>query len=396
MLKILNPFYIYIFTFSIVLIVASIPWSNLGNGISGMLYIFFIITFIISFFIGYLLKKKQLFVYYDIKSEKKNRENITILFIFILYILEAIYSNGFPIFSILGLGNLTYKDFGIPVLHVFLVTFHSFYLTYYLHKIIGSINKSKIVKMILLFIPTILILNRGMLMMLFFSVVLLIGMKYLGNFNKRTIKIGLGIVVSTLLLFYVFGLLGNLRSNDYLEGSEKAYNTEYIMIIGEATNEFHDSNIPKPFFWSYLYIASPIYNLQLNIDTVRSDYSFKNLFVGSLLPDFINKRIVSGYDIQLNEIFLVSPGLTVATVFGQTFADLSWLGMWIFIGFIFVFSAIYLIILKQISPRFFITGLVLVSTMLSFFLFSNMWEYSAFSFQLIYPILMSFIKNKNI
>lgn len=375
------------------LLIASIEWSNYASHISISLYFFFGFTFLIAFFMGYFFKWKGLFKYHDINLKVNYKENLIITMILGMYLIEGVYSRGFPLLATLGIGQLEYTDFGIPVLHVFLVTFHSFYTTYFFHKILGQFNIYGLIKLIFLIFPAVLILNRGMLMMFMITFIMLFSMKYLREISLKSVKFIILICISSVLILYFFGLLGNMRSNHQHEGIDKAFDSEYIMAIGDASDYFRESIIPKQFFWGYIYTASPIFNLNLNIENPTNHMKFDAFLVYSILPDFISNRIGDWYGIVSNPVELISPGLNVTTAFGEIYVNFGWLGMLIFILFIFTFFLTYLVVLKSLNSRYYITGLVTINLIVCLFLFSNMWTFSALSFQLIYPLIFTFFKD---
>ncbi len=67
-----------------------------------------------------------------------------------------------------------------------------------------------------------------------------------------------------VVLLYFFGVLGNYRM-------VKSSSNEYFMEVAEATDSFRNSRIPKEYFWSYIYISSPLANLQNNINENRPE-----------------------------------------------------------------------------------------------------------------------------
>lgn len=388
---ILNPFYIYIFTFSVVMLVANLKWSNYTTSIAPSLYIFFTVTFLIAFAWGYFLKYKKMFVYKDLLVKKDNKkENIIVGAIISFYFIEAIYSGGFPLLSTVGIGGAIYTSFGIPVFHVVLVTFHSFYTTHMFHKIISKYSFGKLIKTIILVVPALLILNRGMLMMFAITFVMLFVMKNLNKITLKNMKYVCIIIISVIVLIVGFGVLGNMRTNPEFSGIEKALNSEYIMVVGEATEEFKESNLPKLFFWTYIYMASPMLNLNLNIEEPIEKLNMESFVINTFFPDVLSKRLIEWYDITANEVNLISYGLNVATAFGQIYANIGWLGMYLFVFFIFAFCVLYLTLLKSLNSKYYITGLVTLNLIICMFLFSNMWNFSGLSLQLIYPLLLSF------
>lgn len=92
-------------------------------------------------------------------SQQKNAVNITLV-IYALWVAEFVYAGGVPLIQILLTRSYDYKTFGIPTLHVFVVTFSSFYTIFLFQQYLG--NRS--VRVLLLFIinlsAALLIYNR--------------------------------------------------------------------------------------------------------------------------------------------------------------------------------------------------------------------------------------------
>ena len=76
--------------------------------------------------------------------------------------------------------------------------------------------------------------------------------------KKNIIRKLFVLVAFGITAIYMFGYLGNLRSSNG--------DPTYIPRASGATDKFLDSKIPKEFYWGYLYIASPVANLQNNIN----------------------------------------------------------------------------------------------------------------------------------
>ena len=196
---------------------------------------------------------------------------------------------------------------------------------------------------------------------------------------------------------YLFGISGNIRSNrDYKIDDNR--DSSYIMLIGNASNEFRNSIIPKPFFWGYIYSTSSLANLE---QTFLTNYNHKiniqsmiKFINSSILPDFIAKRIDSMLDIEYKESYeQVSPNLTVSAFYANSFVNLGWLGVILLFLYLVFFIFTYRILLDKDSC-FFITGISMLNTIVIFNFFSNSFTFSGLSFQLIYPLIFSILMDK--
>lgn len=126
---------------------------------------------------------------------------------------------------------------------------------------------------------------------------------------KRRLKV-MHVVALIILFVFLFSALGDLRqtrSGDYFDG--------YILEIGGANSV--GAAIGSDFYWVWLYMASPIYNLvqNLNADIGYEVSRLSGIEALSLfaIPDFIAKPL----GVQIPEIVLVVPWLNVGTGYAQ-------------------------------------------------------------------------------
>lgn len=379
----MNPFYIYILSFLGVILVYLLNWSNLYSSLSLSTIIFFAISFLIAGLLGKKAITDKEFKYKDISNNNKLK-HISIG-IFIMYIVEFIYVGGAPLIT----PGMHYLEFqGIPMVHVFLFTFTIFYGVYLFHCYISTKNKFTLLLYILNFIPAMLIISRGMIINIvvgsFFVLLSKIGLKKI--VNRKYI---IGIFIFIITTFYIFGILGNIR----VSMSDNRYNnfsSEYIMDIGGASKEFRNSIIPKPFFWSYIYVSSPLANLQKNIDGGKhritpTDYYY--FFLREIIPDIIARRLSDEVAFDLgNYVKLIKPELIVGTSFLGGFYYLGWYGI---IGiFIYLMLIIYLYIkLLGKDNKFRTVGIAMLCNIIILNTFSNIIVFAGMSMQLLYPLL---------
>jgi len=65
--------------------------------------------------------------------------------------------------------------------------------------------------------------------------------------------------IVVVCLLYLFGVLGTLRQS---RAAHTGYDNTLILKSGKASEAFTHSPIPNEFFWAYVYMASPLANLQ--------------------------------------------------------------------------------------------------------------------------------------
>ncbi|WP_462410958.1 O-antigen polymerase [Neobacillus sp. Marseille-QA0830] len=384
----INPYFIYILSFLAVLIAYILRWSQLFPTLGISLLLFLGCSMVVAYFLGRVFMKQKVVTFSKVYY-KKYVDWVT-YGILVGYFVEFLYHKNFPLLAIFINTPLSYHEFGIPTFHVFLVTFNSFF-SLYLFQIVLSESQYKF-RSILFFgltlVPSILILNRGMLLIILMSCVFIYLIKYQ---SKITFKQITGLAILMILVLYLFGVVGNIRVNNSYHTNTSLTDNSLFLQIGGATDEFKESIIPKEFFWAYIYLASPLANLEKTIDNFEfeSDVSLYNSFVFTttqLLPDFISKRIVPLYNMVIPDDVQITPELNVSTAFAQPYVILGWVGITFYTLFAFFFAFFYILLLKKLNSDFILIGVVLMNSIFVFTTFNNMFAFTGLSFQLVYPV----------
>lgn len=381
---IVNPFLIFFIIILFVLLTYSLSWSELNTPLSISVLLFFVFVLISLLFFSQIYNRIFPPGTFENKRFKVNLIPWTIIGLGSMF-AEFAYEKVIPIVDILILKNgYNYVDFeGIPVFHVFAVTFTSFLGLYYWSIFLE--DKKKIYLFFAVFFVSfpIMLFNRGGLVMNISS------MFFIFLFYKKTLQVSMKMIVGfigTMLIFlYAFGLFGNIRS-DSENAAIDIKNSEFILNVGEATEEFKDSSIPKPFFWGYLYVSTPIANLQNMTEKIEPSNDPLLFITQSVLPDFISKRVESNFNLKVQEDQRVSPVFNVSTIFAPAYKTLGFVGMILIYYYLVLFIFIYAYMMKKMNTTK-IIGISILLTIVIFNLFSNMLIFSGLSFQLIYPIL---------
>lgn len=381
----INPYYIYILTFLLSILVYQLGWSTLFPSLKLPVILFLITSITLSFFFGFYFQVKK---YIEFKAITYNR---IIPFIFycitFLWLVSFIYNGGIPLLLILSGSDYDYTGFGIPTLHVFIVTFTSFFSTYLFHVYVSTKSKKVLIYFLFLMLFPILLFSRGMLMINITSALFV----YLQAARKISLKKIVLISTFTLLVLYGFGVLGNIR---LAPRDTEEYSNELIVSLAKATPEFTNGITPPEFMWAYLYISSPLGNLQYNIDRQnRLELSPKTVllyFNNEFLFDFISKRINSVFEVKREHCLKFADFLTVGTTYANSYIYLGWAGMIIMGVFILLFPVVYLTVLKK-HHVLFVTGTSILSSLYLFLIFDNMFAFTGLSFQLVYPLIFGFL-----
>lgn len=369
-----NPFYLYIISFSLVLVTYQLGWSELYPPLGIGLIIFFISTFLLSLYLGAVIDRYLPIRYLEIKERDKPFRTTIILYV--LFILEFIYNGGIPIVLTINNSGFNYKDFGIPTMHPIIATFTSFYTVYVFHLFLSTKKKIYLTVLLCLLTIPLLIINRGMLLMNLTSMLFV----FLLSIKRIRIKVFLAIIIFALIILYFFGLLGNYRIT-------KTSSNDYFLEISEANDRFVDSSVPKEFMWSYIYMSSPVANLQNNINANPAiNFHVRNFVIMELLPDFISKRIAPLFGAERTGTSNITKYFIVSTVFCYSYNALGWPGIYLMFLIIAFLIVLYVILLRK-DNRYYVTGIGILMTFMIYNTFDNMIYFSGVSFQLVYPLI---------
>ncbi len=376
-----NPYIIYCAAFLFVMLFYTMHWSDLYPELTMGLVCFLSVTIFINFFAGLIIHKTNYLSYTGIKYDKRNIWLFTGLII-VSYVTECVYMGVIPIYDISTGGDYDYTSFGIPTFHVVVVTFNSFWAVFIFHNMISQKNKTLIIPYILCLVPSIVIFNRAMFLLILASSLFVLVMS-----AKNILNIVFKISIFLILVLFLFGIAGNVR----LTRGDSA--NDVILAVGHATDKFEKSPVPDEFFWAYLYTTSSLGNLQ---ETVNSHHisapSLEKvaLFINSeIFPDFISKRNEYLFK-RLEQIDQISASFTVGTVYARSYAYFGWWGMAAIYIYMFLFNLVVIFSLTKTS-KFFVTGVAILNCMTLFTIFDNMFTFSGLVLQLAYPILFGVV-----
>ncbi|TDQ09968.1 hypothetical protein [Pedobacter metabolipauper] len=388
-----NPFFIYVVCFSVPILLYLLDWSYLYPKLSASLIGFLGVTFLISIVIGVYVNRKRALRYMG-TVKKLNLINILIA-ITIGNIMNFIYEGQIPLFAIINLVTIEkYGSFGLPTFGVLISTLGSFMTSYFFYYYIVTRDKKYLFASLYLFIFPILIFSRGTVL-LNLSTMLFV---YLFSIKTNRLKVYARLGVFLVLLLLVFGYAGNLRSNNQMSKEDSSTARKIMLELGQAKPAFTNTAIPPEFFWSYIYMSSPLANLQYNINTYRVEYNFKSAFRYfnyEIIFDSISKRIGELFEIKRPFNNLIAPYLTVGTIYSGAYTDLGWLGMTLTFCSLMLIAFIYVAVIKPSNP-YYTVGLAVLNTIMLFNLFDNMISFTPLSFQLLYPFIFSLKFGKNI
>lgn len=379
-----NPYFCYSIAFAIALAMYPLGWSELYPPLSFSLLNFLILSVLLHILAGIAIFKRDWFRVDWTPVENKGVWAVT-AFLYLLWMAEFIYGGGIPIIQILLRKPYDYKTFGIPTLHVFIVTFSSFYTILLFQQYLKKRSARLLFLSSINLLPAILIYNRGMFLFNLAACIFLF-ILYREHIKFRHIAIA---IAGGLLIAYLFGVMGSLRvSNE----SRIPYSNEGFLQTGKASTSFRESAIPEEFFWAYVYTTSPIANLQQNISLNNPEHlnlaSIVHWFNNEVIPDFISKRINAAAGAEKEKIQTIPGPFNATTVYAGSFSYCGWWGILLMTFIILVVPLLYVYTVPPDSP-FFLSGLAIINTMFLFMAFDNTLRFTGLSFQIVYPILLN-------
>ncbi|MDC5427646.1 hypothetical protein OHW81_16390, partial [Acinetobacter baumannii] len=170
---IINPFFYYCFSFILVILLYTLKWSDLypSFSLSLSLFIFFTIFFsiLLIFFFNKIIQVKRKII---IQPVEKNKVIYLLVFLIVSLIIEFLYHGLIPLFLVAKGIDYDYTQFGIPVFHVFLLSYITLLGTLYFYRFL--IFKKKYYLSIFYFslIFSLLIVNRGTLIFILLSAII--------------------------------------------------------------------------------------------------------------------------------------------------------------------------------------------------------------------------------
>lgn len=398
-MKKFNPYSILFFTIIIIIMLYELKWSMLYPKLSIPLATFIIMILIGCIIFDFLLMRHL--GSYDFNNESISFEHqkwygIVTALIVIGTVMDGIYSHGFPL-----LGAVKYGDtYGIPFVHVLIAIISSF-TAYSLAMTLTFEKKFNIKVLIYLLIVILCILlplSRLLIILTLFNYFwsfLYLKIKHRDFSIKKIITIFLISIIG----LYCFGILGNYRINVQTGQNDSDYkDSSLIYEIGVPSQNFINTKIPGPFFWDYIYITSPLANLQniTNNDQDRNANIIK--FLGTqLLPDTLSKRLYPEFKQEISNNtyqYQTASVLNVSTIFFQSYYLLGWFGMYFMAIFILIFPIIYIVLISRSSKKNFLFGISVLNTIYILAMFDNMFVLSVLSLQLLIPIILGFKKKK--
>lgn len=371
-----NPFFVYITIFGSALLVYQFGWSSIYPEMSESVLWFFLATFLFAGLAGIVAMP-------ILQRMPEHTPDALPSWmgwaLFAGFVADIVYTGGVPLWLLATGADYKYTEFGIPTLHVAIVTFGGTFAAVRFADYLYSKDRRYMLQACMPLVYDILIVNRGaaLLVLVSFTFILIIKRRKIGARLALS-----GVVVLSATLF-IFGLIGDMRSGD-----------NAIEEVGQPTEQFTESGIPKTYFWSYVYLTSPIANFVKTVEETPLDDPFIGEFlVSELLPDFISKRVLPLFGAEDRIDFdQISPALNVGTVFARSYVYAAWFGVAAMAAMLFAFIMFYLLVMSMTAYA--VPALALLNTLVVFCVFDNMVAFTGMSLQLAWLMFIPFVRRK--
>ena len=272
----INPCFVYLCAWGLVSGLFSLRISYLLDGFSEdflIVLLVILLTYVCSFYISkYILFFRDSDVPSKLILTSLRKTNKYLLLIWcILSSIDIIASDGITIIWVLQGSGKTYFDFGVNGLHglsnaIYSVCAMNAYL-------LSVEQKRKIDKVILgmLLIWPILIVSRQILITTLLQIFFIYTTR-----NSISIKKITKTIVCALLVVYLFGLVGDIRT-----GADK-----FVRLAQPRYDIFYE--LPSGFLWGGMYLATPIANMQNTYENVEPIDEIQ-MSISKLIPSPIRK-----------------------------------------------------------------------------------------------------------
>jgi len=360
----LNVFWGYGILYATMLLCYCFGWSDLCTELDTGLMVFLIVSISISFLLGYLFRKKFKFV--ELENDTHKPKIIYILIIF--YALNFIYSRNIPMLQVfLGNAYNSTAFSGIPHLNLFISSFSILYSIYLSYLYVNLKKRSILIELLIILFYFILCVQRQnifIIILLFLNITVLSLRKKKIFTKKRIFMFGIAFII----LLYLFGVLGNIRY-----GSKWSWNNSKMIVTLGRINENYPKIIPYEFCWSYIYLTSPLANLNYNV-TYRNQEDNVGEFIREFIPEFIGNKL---YEEPREPVMLMDTSLTVCTAYVRVFNHFGYTGLYaMFFTYMTICSFVLYMVHKNNNQYF----IVAANALLYFVLFTF------FDNTLYYPI----------
>ena len=255
-------------------------------------------------------------------------------------LFEIIFFRGAPGLGLIGIGpEILYTDFGIPGLHGLFNSMFYACCVIQLARILLGVSKGKAFLICVSLAYPVLGMSRQVL------ISLLLQYLFVYFSIKRpsaAVFARAGIIFVTI--FLLFGYLGDIRSG-----------REHIIALASPSFEYPDW-LPSAFIWFYIYLCTPLNNVNFNIDIVPNGLPLET--AGTLIPSFARDAFFNAAG-GSKEWALVTDSFNVSSLLQSLLTDFGIVGT---ITFTLICGILFSRLMRRsaTSPTAFFTTIILL------------------------------------
>lgn len=310
------PLRIYAAIWIVVLMFYCFGWSEFSMSMEPELLVFILFTVIVSLVISYFCKNEK---YAKIKKPSNKTGIITVVLI-ACFFLNFLYGGYIPLFGIAS-GRNEYQSYpGIKGLLPFCISFSMYYYFVLVYHYFSFKKKRYIFEALGIILCFLLMYSRSSILYCILGTVV---EWLLLKKNLRSIRFIYVIIafVLAIIAIWLFGVLGNIRSG-------YAWNDcSYIEMLGKFKN--YPNWLSKQFMWGYLYIITPLANLNYNVAQAHHVMEFDRFLV-CLVPEFISNRFFADLvTTSENQTLLIESYFNAQSTYVETYYSLGIIGCYL-------------------------------------------------------------------
>ncbi len=373
-MTLLNPAFMYAVTWMFVLLIYSLRLSDLLDPVKPSTAVLVVGTSV-SFILGWMIESLPNYgrlagstvdlgvLRATLSSPRIGRRLRMIWIIFGLGIaFEMVLFGGAPALGLIGVGApIFYAEFGIPGFHgVLNALFYTGCVVTFTRVLLGASKRTRFLLLVSIGYP-VLVISRQVLISL-----LLQYMFVYFSVRKPSPRIYLRTGVLFLSTLLAFGYLGDARS-----GRDQ--------IIGLAAPTFNYPDwLPSAFIWAYIYMATPINNVNYNIDISPNYFPLET--AGTFIPSFARDDFRSALG-GTEQWTLVSDTFNVSSLLQSLLTDFGVSGAIVFTLLCGVVFSRLRRLSRTSAAAFFAVIVLLHGIALSFF--ANLLFHLVFMFEIV-------------
>ena len=357
-----------------------LDWSSIFPDLSSGLISFFLISFIIFIIAGKFMTKPELSFSSKYLNHFRYLDEAIFGIIVLMGLINVLYMGYLPIIE----RSTTYKDYGMPVLDPLFNSLSIFFSVFFFQSYLEKRKKRLLIFVFIFLIIHFLIFRRSSILWILTSVAI-VYILYRKSFSFLFMALFL---LSIPVCSYFFGLYGKIRNN---------LNESAVLNELGASQDFKESSISFNHYMTYLYVSSPLANLQENINRSKglaNRGDIEDFIFYCLVPESVTIRLEKKLNLSAPACNLITPALIVGTFLMVSFYTLGWLGMIIMLIYLFILINLCYFLIRKWNT-FSITTYSLLCTTVVLLIFSNFLNrLDVLMMLFVYPLLFHFIYKK--